>query len=420
MARSLSCLNNNGMRGVARLGFSMAVLLYQRAVILSALVTLVGCQTASHASVRHKPVRVHTSLTNNGETNVARLAMALRHSATRSVHIVQFGDSHTAADFFTGALRDAFQQRFGNGGVGFISPLTIPGQRYEQVVLPRAGGDWVLKTSRHDLDEAFSLGGSYAQPQGYQRSINIAFRDSSATLEPLRVQAFYKTAQPNVLTEQDAHGRHSVPLFPGRWGYSSAQRLTLPATMTLQSATAGTQLGGWYLDRAHGVVVSSIGSNGASLSLLERWQDDWFAQLNALHPDMIILSYGTNESLNKTLDFDQYHQSYSRLIRQLRQAIPHAVILMVGPGDNASARAGGNCRHMVGLEKVIAVQRDVARQEHVLYWDWRAFMGGACSINKWRMRGEGQADRVHLLRPGYQRSARGLYKNIMSLLNMTP
>src|SRR6266567_2468476 len=35
------------------------------------------------------------------------------------VRVIQFGDSHTAGDSFTGALRTLFQQKFGDGGAGF-------------------------------------------------------------------------------------------------------------------------------------------------------------------------------------------------------------------------------------------------------------------------------------------------------------
>ncbi len=38
-----------------------------------------------------------------------------------TVHILHFGDSHTASDDWTGVLRDLFQNRFGNGGAGFRS-----------------------------------------------------------------------------------------------------------------------------------------------------------------------------------------------------------------------------------------------------------------------------------------------------------
>src|SRR5579863_7516331 len=35
------------------------------------------------------------------------------------IHIMQFGDSHTAADMWTGGLRDLFKEKFGDGGGGF-------------------------------------------------------------------------------------------------------------------------------------------------------------------------------------------------------------------------------------------------------------------------------------------------------------
>src|SRR5438874_937926 len=39
--------------------------------------------------------------------------------ASQLVRVIQFGDSHTAGDSFTGALRTLFQQKFGDGGAGF-------------------------------------------------------------------------------------------------------------------------------------------------------------------------------------------------------------------------------------------------------------------------------------------------------------
>jgi hypothetical protein len=38
---------------------------------------------------------------------------------TDTVRVLQFGDSHTAADMFTGEARRVFQEQFGNGGIGY-------------------------------------------------------------------------------------------------------------------------------------------------------------------------------------------------------------------------------------------------------------------------------------------------------------
>src|SRR5207302_11012269 len=40
---------------------------------------------------------------------------------SRPVTILQIGDSHTAADFFTGELRKRLQARYGDGGVGYVT-----------------------------------------------------------------------------------------------------------------------------------------------------------------------------------------------------------------------------------------------------------------------------------------------------------
>ncbi len=48
-----------------------------------------------------------------------------------AVHILHFGDSHTASDDWTGVLRDLFQNRFGNGGAGF-SFAGIPFKGYRR------------------------------------------------------------------------------------------------------------------------------------------------------------------------------------------------------------------------------------------------------------------------------------------------
>jgi hypothetical protein len=48
-----------------------------------------------------------------------RLYRHERGEAAEPVRILHFGDSHTAADEWTGALRALFQQQFGDGGAGF-------------------------------------------------------------------------------------------------------------------------------------------------------------------------------------------------------------------------------------------------------------------------------------------------------------
>lgn len=50
---------------------------------------------------------------------------ALKQGDDKKINIVHIGDSHIQADFFTGALRKAFQKRYGDAGLGFSFPYRL-------------------------------------------------------------------------------------------------------------------------------------------------------------------------------------------------------------------------------------------------------------------------------------------------------
>jgi hypothetical protein len=92
-------------------------------------------------------------LTNFNDPNTNQLMTAFKN---KSVHIVQFGDSHTAADVMTGTLRAQLQNRLGNGGMGWGMPMYFSGQR-----LVRYGYDnngWEPISSRQQRDQNYTLG----------------------------------------------------------------------------------------------------------------------------------------------------------------------------------------------------------------------------------------------------------------------
>src|SRR5215510_1393561 len=73
----------------------------------------------SPAAVRKVDAYLKESAADPFEQSGALVPFLEQLLRVKPVHIIQWGDSHTAADDFTGGLRDQFQQRFGNGGSGF-------------------------------------------------------------------------------------------------------------------------------------------------------------------------------------------------------------------------------------------------------------------------------------------------------------
>ena len=70
----------------------------------------------------------------------------------------------------------------------------------------------------------------------------------------------------------------------------------------------------------------------------------------------------------------------------------------------------------VNLMDVIRIQKNIAAQEHTLFWDWQANMGGPCSIRAWASQGLARPDNVHFSADGYKKSAQALYSQFNQML----
>lgn len=351
-------------------------------------------------------------LVDYGDPALSAFKTKLAQSRDRKIHIFQLGDSHTAADLMSGALREHFQQQYGDGGVGFISPLAIPGNRYASVRFTRDSG-WSVITSRKTSGQPFTLGGNIALPtrDGNQAAIQIS--DGQG---PLQIQALYRANGDGQLTLQNV--AHPLPSTQGEWRFSPVWRVASPVSFSL-APQGQAELAGWMLTRpGGGVLLSAAGINGAQISMLNKWQATWRDTLAQLQPDMVILAYGTNEAFNNDLDIAAYRALLTEQISALRNQLPESVIMLVGPGSSIMHKQASRCadREPANLSAVISTQRDVARQEHVLFWDWYGFMGGACSIDNWAARGLAKNDRVHLTPEGYQASADALWQQLSNLL----
>jgi hypothetical protein len=72
-----------------------------------------------------------------GRLNAALAALESK-ARTQHVRILWYGDSHTAADYLTGAFRRRLEARFGSGGPGFLRVGTSP-YRHDGVRVIRDG-----------------------------------------------------------------------------------------------------------------------------------------------------------------------------------------------------------------------------------------------------------------------------------------
>lgn len=331
------------------------------------------------------------------------------------VHIVQYGDSHTASDSGTAVVRRLLQARFGNGGRGFVA-LGRPWKTYAQDGIRNNGMSASFTPARNHTEQGRTLGDGCYGPLGVAISSDEpgARAWTSVTVPSSSVEVDY-WQQPNggsfdVFVDGSRAGRvvtRAVEPGPGFFG------LHLPDTPhEVEVRTAGegsVRVFGMALDRPQaGVVVDALGINGAQIFTALRWNEDHFAaELRHRAPDLVVLAYGTNEALDPKLDLGLYERSLVELLGRVARATPSASCLLLGPPDLGRWVDHQGWIPWPPVLDVVAVQRRVAQAAGCAYYSQIDAMGGPGSILTWATESEprAQSDRTHLTRAGYTQVA---------------
>ena len=123
---------------------------------------------------------------------------------------------------------------------------------------------------------------------------------------------------------------------------------------------------------------------------------------------LIVLAFGTNEGFDDSLDPRAYEALLRGQIVRLRRLAPAASLMILGAPDalrngvTNGCSADGKRSPPPSLAVVRDVQRRVAADMGVAFWDWHGRMGGDCSADRLALRAEPyvRGDRVHFTSAG--------------------
>jgi lysophospholipase L1-like esterase len=334
---------------------------------------------------------------------------------TGSLHILQYGDSHTASDDWANQLRQDFQAKFGAGGPGY----TLPGhpflgyRRFDS----RGGNSrgWYTGgiVTRKD-DGIDGLGGISLTARSAGETVTLNVECEQLELHYLRQSGggqleFSVDGAPIATVDTDGESGS------GTYQYAAAPGVHQYTVRTLSAAPV--RLFGWVAQNQAGVTYETLGINGAQANLMLEWNSVVLnSELMSRDPALVVLAYGTNEALSRTWTPEEYRATLTGIIQRLRAAIPVASILLVGPPD-CEYRLRGHLAPFPHLDQVIDIQRAVARENGCAFWDWRAAMGGPGSVRQWVQAGLGQGDYTHLTGAGYRMTGGTLFEELMEQYN---
>ncbi len=361
-----------------------------------------------------QPIAYHAAL-DGFYAQLASHEAALKDSGLRTttVRVMQFGDSHTAADMFTGEARRVFQEQFGDGGIGYsyaghpFAGYRILGSQRSQSAGWKTQGNKFLQLGEGQT----GLGGisiSTARPGEW-----VTLDAPCATLELEYLQQpgggtlrFSDNGEEPVEIQTD-----DVAAGPGTFSY------ICPAgdhhfEVTTEESAPVTLLG-WVATQP-GVTWESIGINGAEAPLMLKWDQTLFSRyLKDNSPALIVLAYGTNEAASSLWDEESYQEAFASLIDAIHSYVPESSILVVGPPDRSVAQHRA-WRPYAGTDRIVEAQRAVCRAHDCAYWDQRARMGGLGAMQQFVYAGWAQPDHTHFTGDGYRALADALMDDLMT------
>lgn len=372
------------------------------------------------------------------------------HDEAPIVRITQIGDSHTASDTFTGPVRNALQERFGDGGRGYLA-AGKPWERYRQ------------RDARYDMSGGWSTGnGIYKAPKKFALSgarIWTHRKGEWISRTPCTRCTHGKTAThlQIIYLQQPDGGQFDV-----RVGDSITERVSTDSDETeigvfdlplprdehpVRIETVGdgtvTLFSTSMLDRS-GVVFDSIGINGAQLRHFLALNAAYGqAELAALQSDLVVIAFGANETMARRYRVDDpttqsielleklqaYHKEILELLERYQTALPAAECLVLLPpdmlagSDNAcvpytfeSAELSGDrcvAQPATNFAGIVNALRYAADSAGCAVWDQQHAMGGEGGMDLWIEMGLARQDGVHLRTKGYDRLAAAFTSDLL-------
>lgn len=317
------------------------------------------------------------------------LARTSAEGSTEMTRIIHYGDSMLTGDTISDAARRVLQERFGQGGHGFILPgRPWPWYRHQGVNTWNSNGFRINRiTANPTPDGCLGLGAvSFRTFQGGSR-----FMVEPAEGELVSRFVLFYLAQPrggdltltideaarerlSTASEERVSRAHEVDVPEG------AHRLTVT-----YNGNGEVRIFGVVLERpGPGVVYDSLGVNGLHASNFNRYDPEHISeQVGLRSPDLIIIMLGTNESQNQYLDLDRHGHDYATMISMLREGHDRASCLVVSPPDRVLGEVGTRRSLMAGI---VARQQEVALESGCAFWNTFDAMGGEGSANAWRRR----------------------------------
>lgn len=343
---------------------------------------------------------------------------ALHQTQKRMVRIAYFGDSFIEGDILTAHIRELLQEKFGGCGVGFIDIMSsIAGFRTTVVEYSSGWTEYNAVSHRDSFNKQLQgIGGRYYLPMN---SAHIQVRGQHRVfpehLDTVQVATVYFTPEQGLEMQYSINKHDMKPLCAYSDSVDSGTETATHDSVEvisprIEAATVRGKIGsikvevngrgrfyGLALEGTKGIVLDNFsmrGSSGWHLGAIPIDVLKQFAELR--HYDLIIMHFGLNTATAGTHRYTAYCNRFRQGIDNFKKAFPDASILVFSMSNRDARGTDGQFRTMDGVTQLVAAQREMAKSEHVAFWNLQQGMGGSGSMERLQKEGRANRDYTHI------------------------
>ncbi|HMD47785.1 MAG TPA: GDSL-type esterase/lipase family protein, partial [Bryobacteraceae bacterium] len=129
----------------------------------------------------------------------------------------------------------------------------------------------------------------------------------------------------------------------------------------------------------------SLGLNGGQVQVVVRYFDrpQWTLELQHERPDLVVLNYGTNESVYADYIERYYAGELREVIGRVKAAVPDASILVMSPMDRGQRDSSGQITTVPTLPRLVEIQQKIAAEMDCAFFNTFQAMGGEGTMGRW-------------------------------------
>lgn len=303
--------------------------------------------------------------------------------------VLHYGDSPTTADLITADARALLQKQFGDAGSGFVL-IARPWAWYGHRGVDMDASNWKIdvagsteiKDGLHGLGAA-SFRGQTGAVAHWKLKDPTHTRVEIAYLKQPGGGSFTLEASGDNGTEQlgsaDTDGEQSP-------GFASFVIPPGSKEFTLRVTRGPVRLyGADFRKSGPGVVYSSLGINGANITLLSKALNgaQWAAELKHYKPNLVVVAFGTNESGYPKFVDGTWGPELKAAVRRIRAALPDSAILLMSPMDRGERKDSGEIGTIEALPRLVDIESKAAADLGVAFFNTFEAMGGAGTMARW-------------------------------------